>query len=244
MSFTDTARPVDRLGPPEAPEGFVDPLEALNDVCAFLSPGSWLLKLAELMLPDGSMEEVQQVFAGKWRTYAACAGVWDDLGKACGDLARNLEDGNRDLDRVWDGSAAEAAGGYFAALGKDLHAIQGSLTRMGVEYLAVARTVSAAADTVGEALGALVDAAVCWYIAESAASALSWTGWGAATGYALGAVEAEVILAEWARITKTINHAQLVMNASCGVLGRLAGEVATRLDGFPLPQHAYHHPAV
>lgn len=244
MSFTDIARPVDRLRPPEEPEDFVEPLKALNEVCAFLTPGSWLLKLAELMLPEDTLENVHRVFAGNWKTYAACAGVWDDLGKACGDLARNLEGGNRDLGRVWDGSAAEAADRYFAALGKDLHAIQGSLTRMSTEYLMIARTVSAAASTVAEALSAMVDAAVCCFIAQSAASALSWTGCGAATGYALGAVEAEIILEEWARVTKTVNRAQLVMNASCGVLGRLAVEVATRLDGFPLPQHAYHHPAV
>ncbi|ARZ70659.1 hypothetical protein M1P56_07210 [Streptomyces sp. HU2014] len=244
MSFTDTARPTDHLAPPQAPEDFMNPLKPLNEVCAVLSPGSWVLKVAELMLPCDPVEWAGEMFAGDWEAYAACSGVWRELGEACGALARNLEGGNRDLDRVWDGSAADAAVRYFDALRKDLYGIRHALTRLGEEYLAVARAVSAAADVLGECLSAIVDAAVSWYITQAAASALCWTGWAAATGYALGAAEAEIMVKHWARATKIVNHAQIVMNASCGVLGRLAGEIAAQLNTFPLPQRAYHHPAV
>ncbi|MCD9142248.1 hypothetical protein [Streptomyces albireticuli] len=244
MSFTDTARPLDHLAPPKTPDDFVNPLEPINEACAFLSPGSWALKAVELMLPCDPVERVQQAFAGNWKAYASCSGVWRDLGEACGALARNLEGGNRDLDRIWDGAAADAAVRYFDALRKDLHGIRRALIRLGDEYLVVAQAVSAAASALGECLSALVDAAVSWYITQAASSALSWTGWAAATGYALGAVEAQIMLAEWARATEIINHAQLVMNAGCGVLGRLVGEIAAQLNTFPLPRRAYHHPAV
>ncbi|MBT2387781.1 hypothetical protein [Streptomyces sp. ISL-11] len=244
MAFTDAAEPTAYLTPPGKPADFTDPLSPINAACAVLSPGSWLLKIIELVLPHDPVKWLEDTFAGDWAAYARCAETWDNLGKACGAVARNLDGGNKTLSRSWDGAAADAAFHYFEVLRKDLCEISSSLTAMSREYTAVAQGVAAAAEAIAECVSAMIDAAMTVCVVEAAAAALSWTGWAVAMGYALGAAEAQVIAAQWERATKLVNSAQLLMNASYAVLGRVGGELAAKLQTFPLPRHAYDHPAV
>ncbi|PHQ53388.1 hypothetical protein BLA24_01520 [Streptomyces cinnamoneus] len=185
--FVDVREPTACLKPPGEPEDFLDPLESINAVCDVLTPGSWLLKLAELMLPRDPVAWAQEQLAGDWKAYAKCSETWRRAGQACDAVARNIDAGVKDIDATWDGNAAEAALRYFDALRGDLEEFRTSLQAMGDEYLAVAQAVSAAGQAIGECIGAITDALVTGAIAAAASTALGWTGWAAAMGYALGA---------------------------------------------------------
>ncbi|MBO0653131.1 hypothetical protein J1792_10095 [Streptomyces triculaminicus] len=244
MTFTDVADPTTHLVPPAKPEEFTDPMKPINAVADVLSPGSWLLKLAELMLPRDPVEWAQQIFAGDWTAYAECSQAWRNLGLACDALARNLESGNDAIDAAWHGNAADAAFLYFDALRRNLEEFRDSLNAMGGEYLAIAQSVSLTAEAVGQCIGAIVDAAVTAAIAAAASTAAGWTGWAAAMGYALGAAEAKVILREWGRMTHLVNAAQVSVSAGYASIERLGGQITARLNAFPLPRASYDHPAV
>ncbi|MEU4212027.1 WXG100 family type VII secretion target [Streptomyces sp. NPDC026206] len=244
MDFTDVVQPTTYLIPPAKPDEFADPLLPINAVCEVLSPGGWLIKLAELMLPKDPVKWTQEQLAGDWATYAKCAESWQRMGQACGALARNMESGGRRIDVTWDGNAADAALLYFDALRKNLEEMQDALDAMSDEYRAVARSVSMTGQAIGGCISAIVDALLTMSISAAASAAFGWTGCAAAMGYAIGAMEAEVILKEWERMTRLISYAQLAMNASYGVMEHVGGEVMAKLNAFPLPRASYDHPAV
>ncbi|MEU7133753.1 hypothetical protein [Streptomyces sp. NPDC046261] len=244
MQFADVAQPTEYLVPPRKPEEFTDPLLSLNAVCDVLSPGGWFLKLAELMLPENPVEWAQRQLAGDWAAYAKCAESWQHMGQACGAVARNVESGRRSVARTWDGNAAEAALLYLDALRKNLEDVREALERMGDEYRAVAQSISLTGQAIGGCVSAIVDALVTASITAAATTALGWTGCAAAMGYALGAMEARVIIKEWERMTRLISAAQLAMNSSYAVMGHIGGEVMAKLNAFPLPRASYDHPAV
>ncbi|MEU5051837.1 hypothetical protein [Streptomyces sp. NPDC021096] len=244
MQFTDVVQPTEYLVPPRKPEEFTDPLLSVNAVCDFLSPGGWFLKLAELMLPRNPVEWAQEQLAGDWAAYAKCAESWQRMGQACGAVARNVESGGRGIARTWDGNAAEAALLYFDALRKNLEDVREALDRMGDEYRAVAQSISLTGQAIGGCISAMVDALVTMSITAAATAALGWTGCAAAMGYAIGAMEAQVILKEWQRMTRLISAAQLAVNSGYAVMGHIGGEVMAKLNAFPLPRAGYDHPAV
>ncbi|GHF66555.1 hypothetical protein GCM10010218_55170 [Streptomyces mashuensis] len=239
--MTDVA---DCLRPPGVPAGFADPLAALNAAGDVLSPGSWLLKLAELVLPEDPVAWAQRQLAGDWETYARCAEAWRRTGHACRVLARDVGAGRGRAAPGWQGNAADAAFAYFDALRADLLEFHHALAAMGEEYVAVAQAVAATANAVGECVSAIADALVTAALAAAASTALGWTGCAALMGYALGAEEARVILREWERMTRLVNAAQLAVNAGYGAMGRAGGQALARLHAFPLPRDDYDHPAV
>ncbi|MFI9200911.1 WXG100 family type VII secretion target [Streptomyces sp. NPDC053048] len=244
MDFADVADPASHLVPPVKPAEFIDPMDPINAVGDVLGPGTWLMKLAELMLPRNPVEFAQNVFAGDWEAYAECAEAWRNLGRSCEALARNLEAGNGRIDATWHGNAADAAFRYFDTLRRDLEEFRDSLDAMSGEYLAIAQSVSVSAEAVGQCIGAMIDAAVTAVIAAAASTAAGWTGWAAAMGYALGAAEAQIILKQWARMTDLVNAAQVSVNTGYASIERVGGEITARLNAFPLPRTSYDHPAV
>ncbi|MEV4442310.1 hypothetical protein AB0K09_25540 [Streptomyces sp. NPDC049577] len=244
MAFADIAHPTAFLTAPREPEEFADPLKTINEVADFLTPASWLVKLAELVLGTDPVKWAQTKFAGDWKAYARCAEAWRNLGRACDAMARNLDAGNRHADRTWDGNAADAAFAYFDTLRRDLEEFRDSLDVMSDEYRAVARAVSATGEAMGECLLAILDALITVAITTAAGTATGWTGCGAVMGYALGAQEARFILQQWERMTELLNTAQLAVNACYGTIGRVGGEAMAKLNRFQLPRAGYDHPAV
>ncbi|MGK5628711.1 hypothetical protein [Streptomyces sp. URMC 123] len=244
MPFSDVADAAACLKPPKAPAEYVSPLKPLNDIGDLISPAAWLSELLEIALGKNPMEEAQRHFGGDWEAYATSAEAWHNLGRACSAMARNLESGNVRLSATWQGCAADAAFQYFDTLRRKLQGVASSLDAMRVEYETVAQGVWAAAEMVAQILATIVDLCATWAICAAAGTAMSWTGWGAAVGYGVGALQAVKVIERWDEATEWVNKSQLVVNASCGVLARLGGELAAQLNTFPLPRDGYDHPAV
>ncbi|MCA6091739.1 hypothetical protein LE181_06105 [Streptomyces sp. SCA3-4] len=244
MDFPDAAEPTAFLARPKVPEEFFDPLIAITAAGDVFSPGGWFLKLAELMLPTDPVEWAQEQLVGDWKAYAACSQAWRNAGRACGAIARNVEAGSKRIDATWDGHAAEAAIDYFEALRKNLDDVQGALDTMAEEYRVVTESIARTGQAIGGCISAIIDALVSISVTTAASTALGWTGGAAALGYALGAMEVQVILKEWERMSLLVNAAQLAMNTSYSVMGRTGGEILARVHALPVPRASYDHPAV
>lgn len=242
--YADVARATARLTAPGEPERFVAPLRILDGVSTLISPAAWAAEILALVFDFDPLEEAQRYLAGDWEAYARCAELWANLARFCEDLAANLEAGNRRVGAAWDGHAADAAQAYFDSLAENLQDIKCSLETMHTQYLVTASGVSTTADAVGQLLGQIGDsaatAAICW----AAGTALSWTGWGAVSGYAVGACELVRIGELWAEVTRTVNALRWKTDAAYGVLATVGAEVAGGFNEFPLPPAGYTHPAV
>ncbi|HEX5566131.1 MAG TPA: hypothetical protein VFY14_04195, partial [Streptomyces sp.] len=110
------------------------------------------------------------------------------------------------------------------------------------QYGVVSHGVWSTAEAVGAILGQIGDAAAVAAISAAAGTLTSWTGWGAAVGYGLAAIEITRIIKLWGDATKSINAAQLVVNGAMGTIETVGGELAGKLHDFPLPGHAYDNP--
>ncbi|MFF4216065.1 hypothetical protein [Streptomyces nondiastaticus] len=240
--FADVAEPAACLIPPATPADYVDPLEPFNVVADFLSPNQWLLKMIELITGTDPVKWTGEKLAGDWKSYAQCASAWQAMGHACDGIARNLRSGNVRIDAVWDGNAAGSAAHYFAALTGNLEAFHRSLDAMGLEYLALARSVTFAGAGIADCLTAMLDALITVSI-EVAASAATGGG-AAALAAALGTQELMTILREWERMNELFSAAQTALHAGGAALVRTGAEALTALNAFPVPRAGYDHPAV
>ncbi|WP_058044910.1 WXG100 family type VII secretion target [Streptomyces roseifaciens] len=240
--FADVTDPAAYLVPPGEPEDFLDPMKPLNEVAEFLSASGWLFKLAELYLPKDPVKWAKESFAGDWKAYARCVSAWQETGRACDGVARNLRSGSARIDATWDGNAAEAAAHYFSDLAGNLADFRTALDAMGVEYLGIAQSVSSAGEAVGDCLGAIVDALITLALAAAVEAASGGTA--AVAAAALGTEELLTILREWERMVRFVAAAQAAMHAGHGTLVRLGTEALAGLNALPLPGASYDHPAV
>lgn len=190
------------------------------------------------------MDKAKEYFAGDWEAYAKCGEVWENLGKMCADISKNLNAGNRELDATWDGNAADAAFNYFKAMADRCDELQSDLSALSTQYGIVSHGVWSTAEAVGAILGQIGDAAATAAISAAAGTLTSWTGWGAAVGYGLAAVEILRIIDLWGDATKTINNAQLIVNGAMGVTESVGGELAGKFRDFQLPGNAYDNAVV
>lgn len=244
MAFTDVAEPTSHLKTPQKPAEFHSPLELLNKASDLISPTYWVTEILEASTGFNPMDKAKEYFAGDWEAYAKCSEVWGNLGKLTGDIAKNIDAGNGELDATWDGNAADAAFNYFKRLADRCDELQSDLDTLKTQYYVVSHGVWSTAEAVGAILGQIGDMAATAAISAAAGTLTSWTGWGAAVGYGLAAYEILRIIDLWGDATKQINNTQLLVNGAVGALETVGGELSGKLHDFPLPGTAYDNPVV
>lgn len=244
MAFTDVAEPVAHLTAPGTPEEFHSPLELLNQAGDLISPTYWVSEILDAALGFNPMDKAKEYFAGDWEAYAKCAEVWENLGKLCADIGRNVAAGNHSLHSTWDGNTADAAFVYFKTLVERCDGLQADLNSLSEKYGVVAHGVWSTAEAVGAILGQIGDAAATAAISAAAGALTSWTGWGAVVGYGLAGLEIVRIIDLWGDATKLVNNAQLVTNGAMAVIETLGGELSGKFNDFSLPGQTYDNAAV
>jgi hypothetical protein len=244
MAFADVAEPASHLKAPGKPDEFHSPFELLNQASDLISPTYWVNEILNAATGFNPMDKAKEYFAGDWESYAKCGVVWENLGKLCADIAKNIDAGNGELDATWDGNSADAAFNYFKALADRCDELQSDLDTLKTQYGIVSHGVWSTAEAVGAILGQIGDMAATAAISAAAGTLLSWTGWGAAVGYGLAAVEILRIIDLWGDATKLVNEAQLITNGAVGVLETVGGELSGKLHNFPLPGGAYDNAVV
>ncbi|TQJ85419.1 hypothetical protein [Streptomyces sp. SLBN-31] len=244
--FTDTAEPSSRLTPPKKPEEFSQGalLDLFNDASDLISPTYWITEAYNAVFGFNPLDEVTQWFAGDWESFVKCAEVWQNIGKACGDIANNLTSGNKALDATWNGHAADSAYVYFDELAKKLIQSGETLDSLADAYKYLAHAAYSAAEAIKGYLGGIIDGLIIVGIELAAGTLLSWTGAGALVGYGLAALEVTRILKMWADATETFGNAQAIVNGGVGTIEGLAAAVYSHLQDFPEVGGTYDNPAV
>ncbi|MER5951680.1 hypothetical protein ABT127_37145 [Streptomyces sp. NPDC001904] len=244
MSVADVAEPTVHLRAPGTPTEFHSPLELLNDASDLVSPTYWVNEILDAALGFNPMDKAKEYVAGDWEAYAKCADLWENLGKLCADVGRNVQSGNRSLDAAWSGNAADAAFVYFRTLAERCDDLQADLNSLSEKYGVVSHGVWSTAEAMGAILGTIGDTAAVAAIAAAAGTLTSWTGSGAVVGYGLAAVEIVRIVELWGELTKLVNNAQLIVNGAMSVIEVVGGELSGKLNDFPLPNSAYDNKVV
>jgi uncharacterized protein YukE len=244
--FTDTAEPSSRLTPPKAPEEFSQGplLDLFNDVSDLVSPTYWITEAYNAVFGFNPLDEVIQWFAGDWESFAKCADVWQNIGKACDDIAKNLSSGNTALDSTWNGHAADSAYVYFDELAKKLDQSGQTFDSLADTYKYLAHAAYAAAEGIKGYIGGILDGLIIVGIELAAGTLLSWTGAGALVGYGLAALEVTRILKMWGDATEMFGNAQAIVNGGVGTLEGLGAAIYSHLQNFPAVGGTYDNPAV
>ncbi|MEU6098277.1 hypothetical protein [Streptomyces sp. NPDC047079] len=244
--FSDTVEPSSRLTPPKTPEEFSQGplLDLFNDVSDLVSPTYWITEAYNAVFGFNPLDEVIQWFAGDWESFAKCAEVWENIGKACDDIAKNLGSGNTALDATWNGNAADAAYVYFDELAKKLNQSGQTFGSLADTYKYLAHAAYSTAEGIKGFLGGILDGLIIVGVEMAAGTLLSWTGAGALVGYGLAALEITRILNMWGEATKMFGNAQAIVNTGVGTLEGLGAAVYSHLQNFPSVGAAYDNPAV
>jgi uncharacterized protein YukE len=244
--FTDAVEPTSRLTPPKTPEEFSQGalLDLFNDVSDLASPTYWITEAYDAVLGFNPLDEVVHWFAGDWKSFAECAEVWQNIGKACDDIAKNLNSGNAALDATWNGNAADAAFVYFDELTKKLSQSGQSFESLADTYKYLAHAAYSAAEGIKGYLGGIIDGLIIMSVEMAAGALLSWTGAGALVGYGLATLEVTRILKMWGDATELFANAQAIVNGGIGTLEGLSAAVYSHLQNFPTVGDAYDNPAV
>ncbi|MFJ1993302.1 hypothetical protein [Streptomyces asiaticus] len=244
MTFTDLSEPTSHLTAPKAPSEFTNPLKPLNDASDLISPTYWVNEILSMALGFNPKEKAQEYFAGDWEEYSKCSEAWGNLAKLCSEVSKNIDSGNKFLDKTWDGNAADAAYAYFKNIAEKCDELHSELNALKDEYFVIAEGVWSTAEVVGTILSQIGDLAATAAISAAAGTLLSFTGWGAAVGYGLAATQILQIIEEWGKLTKTVNDFQLVFHLGMATLGTIGGGIATKFAEFPLPKNPYDNPVV
>jgi hypothetical protein len=244
--FSDIAEPSSRLTPPRTPDEFSQGplLDIFNDASDLVSPTYWITEAYDAVFGFNPLDEVIQWFAGDWESFAKCAEVWENVGKACDDIAKNLKSGNKALDATWNGNAADAAYVYFDELAQRLIGSSETFGSLADAYKYLAHAAYSAAEGIKGVLGGIIDGLIIVGVEMAAGTLLSWTGAGALVGYGLAALEVARILNLWGDATKMFGNAQAIVNGGVGVLEGLGASIYSHLQDFPEVGATYDNPAV
>jgi hypothetical protein len=244
--FSDTAEPTSRLTPPVKPEEFSQGLllDSFNTAGDLVSPSHWVLEACDVVFGFNPLDEVMQWFTGDWESFAECATVWQNIGKACDDVARNLESGNSSLDATWNGNAADSAYVYFDELARKLTASRETLDSLHEAYKYLTHAAYSTAESISDILGGIIDGLIIVGIEMAAGTLTSWTGAGALIGYGLAALEITRLTHLWSEATDTFAAAQTLVNGGAGTIEGLGVAIHGRFQHFPSAGGDYDNPAV
>lgn len=244
--FADASEPTSHLTAPKKPEEFSQGLllDVFNDASDLVSPSYWIMEACNAVFGFNPLDEVIQWFAGDWESFAECASVWQNIGKACDGVAQNLKSGNSALDSTWDGNAADAAYNYFDELAKKLTGCRETFDSLHSTYERLAHAAYSTAEAIKSVIGGIIDGLIIVGIEMAAGTALSWTGVGAVVGYGLAALEITRLIKMWGDATKMFAQAQTIVNGGVGVLEQLGAEIYGHFQNFPSVGGNYDNPAV
>lgn len=244
MAFADTAEPAGRLTDPAARsesvlgQPFANPGVAMD----WLSPTHIVNAFIEQICGYDAFGEAAKVFAGDWEAVWKAAGALSNLAGAMQDIGVNLSHGNLELDRAWDGHAADAAYAYFTPLAAAVSAQQVPLGRLSEAYLKAAEGTYRQAEVYSGLMKDAYDAALVAAIAASAGTVTIETGVGAVAGYSIAAYEIGKLLQLLDKAKKVEATAISLINEVAGII-QAASADAGEFAEHPLPG-AYDHAGV
>jgi hypothetical protein len=234
--------PEGRLNPPGRPEEFHNPLEPINAISNWLSPGWWINEVLDQTINCNPKDAVAQLLLGDWEAFARCGGALNALAFFCRDVADNVRLNVDNLMSTWQGHAAQAAQSYFMTLAGAVRGHQEAFERLRDAYHGQAHGAWEFSEAAGDIIQGIFDT-IFWMGVECIAGFLfSETGVVEVAVWSVAAFQCKMIVDDWKRVTKLIDEVQHTAMSSAGAVT----EVVTMPGGLgvlPVPAAGYSAPA-
>jgi hypothetical protein len=228
MAFADIEEPTDKLTMPEAPKEFHDLMDATDEFLESVSPGAQILHVLTSVIGWNPVEKVTGKVIGDWESFGRCADVFDKLGEFDRSVSRNIASGNQELDRSWDGSAADQAWIFFDRLSGTLASQHEPLHELGDQYRAAAHGAWSFCKAAEHLCADMIDAGIMLAMSTAAGGASAETGIGPLIAAGVDAYEIWKIIEMSHELVSLISKTDALIR---GVVGAVAVIYGTSGDG-------------
>ncbi|WP_406642545.1 hypothetical protein [Amycolatopsis sp. WGS_07] len=240
--ITEAEQPENKLAPPTIPDEYPDFTSLFSKISDRLSPSWYVAQVLEILHLTNPADDLAKMIVGDWKAYARCASTWHNLAGFYGAVAHNIEVGNAELDRSWQGNAADACYDYFSKLAAKLRTIESKLENLGHRYTAVAIGVWKLANSLAGLITGIQDDAV-WIALEIAAGDATFeTGVGPAALWSLAGVQCARLIEKYNKTVEGFTGLANLVEDAVAWFAAAANQVDP-LAGERLPGH-YDHPEV
>jgi hypothetical protein len=236
----DAARYLASPGEPDdsITNGFVNPIDAFN----YISPSAWVNDIIEKTSGVDIFGWATDAFTGEWAALYKFGDALNSLAQFMQQVGIDVQHGMLDLDRTWDGNAADAAYNYFSGLAAATSGQQTALHEAAKGYHEAAQGAWQLSNQLGNLLQAIADKAILIGISAAVGTATAETGVGAVAGYGVASWQAIELLNLINKASLIINTAGTVILAAFGGGMTIAGQGGD-LSAVPLPAAPYTGPA-
>jgi uncharacterized protein YukE len=234
--------PTDFLVEPREPDpsmskGYANPIGLLDA----MSISHWINEIIKEVVGYDVIGTATAAIVGDWESFYKAGEAYGNLGQSLQALGGNLNEVTTQLDRQWDGRAADAAFVYFRKLAAATSQQNIALAQIEKSYHEAARAIWLLADMVSGLIKMMIDKAIIIGISTAAGSALIETGAGAVVGYGVAAWQAAELL------KKANDAATKIQAAGTAILGffslvKTLAEQGGDLSKIQLPDQPYHSP--
>lgn len=234
--FTDLCEPTERYTPPgdySADHAYEPQLVDMFSVTSLFRDAIWGItsiaaQLGMIDRPYDVMESIVKPISGDWAGLRACADVYDNVGSALGDMAKNVQWSGQRLGDVWTGNAADSAEVYLFALAKSLADAEAPFHELAEQYKMASEGAAELGKIVGGLLCDLVDAVLYFIAAAEGAGASASTIVGiplavviADAGLVAEIIKAVEILDKIVQLVELYNGLVDTLHAAQGQFGRI-----------------------
>lgn len=164
------------------------PTDYVGDILSvdWLSPTGAVRQVLDWLFDWDPLAEVHKAFTGDWNRLYACGSATDHLRDFLGRTGSEVMNETSTCLVTWQGEAAAVAARYFSEIDATCQANAEVLFPFAEQCRATSHTMEAAADTLGDLLGSIMDISIAAAIAYGLGAAFSWTGVGGVVGAILG----------------------------------------------------------
>lgn len=234
--------PEGRLTEPGKPEEFHNPLEPLNTISNWLSPGWWIAEVLEQTIGVNPKDEVAQLLLGDWEAFAKVSSALNSLAYFNADVRDNVRWNIDALMSSWQGHASQAAQTYFVDLSKALDSHKQAFEHLRDSYHDQAKGAWEFSEAAGDIIQGIFDT-IFWMGVECVAGFIfAETGVVEVAVWAVAAYQCKTIVDDWNRVKGMIDRVQHAAMSAAGYVT----EVVSTPSGFgnvQFPAAGYAVPA-
>lgn len=240
----EVSSPGDKLQPPQIPsDSFKLPTDAISAVSNFLSPGYWTGQVLKEAIGVNPAEELGNLAAGDWHSFARYADTLGKLADFCDALANDVQTNSGALGSSWQGNAAGAAGDYFTNIVRLLQKYSGELRGLRDAYLETAKGCTELSSAAAGLVQGIFDKAFWAGVEVAAGAILAETGVGPALMWSLAGLQLASIVKEYAQFSKMVLKMKTYMTTLIGSIDQAIGLFGGSSAEMKLPA-GYDHPGV
>jgi uncharacterized protein YukE len=248
-----TAYPVEKLSEPQSSDPIHDYVELVisGNGTSLTYHLNNLIAMATSPFVDGGgfncIATITNNLSGDWVALQKSADAISNLAEYNQAYHQAIDAAMSNVEKSWQGNAAESARSYFSSLTTALDGQADALSKVADEISAYALASYGMANGIADLVQTLGDLAIEWAVTQAAAIASASTGVGAGVAAALEAVAAALAVYMATRVVTIIGNLGHMVNASEALVGLMSGGISAAMEASQipaLPAASYDHPGV